>query len=266
MALRFENKVAVVTGSGRGIGAATIRRLASEGAAVVINDLDPEPAEALAKQIREQGGRAAVAIASVAEPAGAEAIIGTAEREFGRLDILVCNAGITRDSVIHRMTDEQWHTILDVHLGGAFNCIRAASHLMRDAARQEQNQGIRQHRKIVVVSSMAGTRGNFGQANYSAAKAGQIGLAKAMAKEWAPFLINVNVLAPGFVDTRLTTEKQPGEALGIPKDQRDAFLQALPFGRPARPEEMAGIITFLCSPDADFVTGHVIEASGGASF
>ena len=170
----------------------------------MINDLDGAPAGETAEVVNATGGNAAVALGSVADPAIAAAIMDKAVSEFGRIDILVNNAGLTRDAMIHRMSDEQYNLVMDVVLRGAFNCIRAVSPFMREAAREEKKQGIAQHRKIVNIASIAGVNGAVGNVNYAAAKAGLIGLTKAIAKEWAGFRVNVNAVAPGIIDTRMT--------------------------------------------------------------
>jgi 3-oxoacyl-[acyl-carrier protein] reductase len=262
------NQVAIVTGSGRGIGRAAVLRLAAAGARVIINDLDAEPAAEVEQAVRAAGGEAAVVLGSVTDPGCSAAMVQTALDRWGRLDILVNNAGITRDAMIHRMTDEQFSLVLDVIVGGAFRCIRAAAPAMRDAARAEQKAGRRVHRKIVNVSSITGLHGAVGNANYAAAKAAILGLTRAVAREWAPFLINCNAVAPGFIDTRMTAARdggaQPG--LGIPAEVRDRILSQMPFGRIGTPEDVAAAIAFLASPDSDFITGQVLEIHGGVEY
>src|SRR5689334_1929839 len=192
MARALEGKVAVVTGAGRGIGRAIVVRLAEAGAKVVINDLDATPASETEQIVKDASGDGAIALGSVADPATAAAIMEKAAATWGRIDILVNNAGLTRDAMIHRMSDEQYNLVMDVVLRGAFNCIRAASPFMRDAAREEKKKGIALHRKIINIASIAGVNGAVGNVNYAAAKAGLIGLTKAIAKEWAGFCVNVN--------------------------------------------------------------------------
>jgi 3-oxoacyl-[acyl-carrier protein] reductase len=267
----LEGKVAVVTGAGRGIGRAIALRLAADGAKIVINDLDSQPATELEKEIKDAGSDAMVATGSVANPASVAAMMEKANAQWGRLDILVNNAGLTRDAMIHRMTDQQYNLVHDVILRGAFNCIRAAAPYMRDPARDEKKKGILQHRKVVNIASIAGVNGAVGNANYAAAKAGLIGLTKAIAKEWASFRINCNAVAPGIIDTRMTAarsaeEMKDPEALGIPSEVRDKVVKQMPMGRIGTPEDVAAVVEFLASPGSDFMTGQVLVIDGGVDF
>jgi 3-oxoacyl-[acyl-carrier protein] reductase len=241
-----------------------VELFSQEGAAVVINDVDEKPARETAEFLKSKGGRAAVCMGSVTKPDDATRLMKTAVDQFGSLDILVNNAGITRDGVIHKMTDEQWNFVLEVCLRGTFNCIRAASPYMRAVAKREKEQGIEKHRKIVNVSSIAGTTGNAGQANYAAAKAGIVGLTKTIAKEWAQFLIHVNAVAPGFIETRLTAAKKEGEEIGIPEEQRMMVMNpiVMPMG-PGKPLDIARAALFFASPLSDYITGQVLTVSGG---
>lgn len=262
-------KVAIITGSGRGIGRAAAELLVAEGAAVVINDLEPAVAEETARAIRDTGGKAAACAGSVTDPEFPGKIVQAAVSEFGKLDILVNNAGYTWDAVVHKMTDEQWYAMIDVHATASFRMIRAATPCFRDVAKEEIARGERTMRKIINVMSIAGTMGNAGQANYSAAKAALGGLTKTIAREWGPFNVNVNAVAFGFVETRLTQDKALGEkfegkvALGIPVDQRQALLNNIPLRRAATPREAAGGILFLASPLSDYVSGHILHVDGG---
>lgn len=264
----LRDRVAIVTGSGRGIGRATVLKLASLGVRVVINDVDEEPAREVEQMVQSQGGQALVALGNVARPEDANAIIQVALQEYGRLDILVNNAGITRDAMIHRMTDEEYDMVMDVVLRGTFNCTRAAAGYFRHAAKQDRERGLRIHRKIVNVTSIAGIHGAVGNANYAAAKAGVIGLTKAAARELAPFLVNVNAVAPGFIDTRLTAarDETASSKFGIPAAVRDRILEQMPFGRAGTPEDVAHAIAFLASPEADFITAQVVQIDGGLEF
>ncbi len=187
---------------------------------------------------------------------------------WGRIDILVNNAGITSDAMIHRMTDEQFSRVTEVIVRGAFNCIRAVAPYMRGAARKEREAGQRVHRKIVNISSIAGLHGAVGNANYATAKAGLIGLTRAVAREWAPYLVNCNAVAPGIIDTRLTAAREDaGEAaFGIPAAVRQQILSQMPFGRIGTPEDVAAAVEFLASPGSDFITGEVLEVDGGVDF
>jgi 3-oxoacyl-[acyl-carrier protein] reductase len=260
-------KIAIVTGSGRGIGRAIALRLAQSGARVVVNDLDQEPAAATESAARDAGGDAVTVLGSVADPKTASALVEAAASRWGGLDILVNNAGITRDAMIHRMTDEQYNLVMDVVVRGAFNCTRAAAPYLRDAGRKDRQTGRSVHRKIVNMSSITGLHGAVGNANYAAAKAAVVGLTKAMSREWAPYLVNCNAVAPGIIDTRMTAardEKNPG--LGIPSEVRQKILEQMPFGRIGTPEDVANAVEFLCSPASDFITGQVIQIDGGMEF
>ena len=266
----LDGKVAIITGSGRGIGRAAALMMVAEGAAVVVNDLDEAPAREVVEEIKRAGGRAVACAGSVTDPAMPDKLVRAAIDNFGALHILVNNAGYTWDGMLHKMTDEQWQAMLDVHVTAAFRLIRAAAPYMRDAAKAEMEAGQRVTRKIVNVMSIAGTMGNAGQANYSAAKAALGGLTKTVAREWGRFNINCNAVAFGFIETRLTDEKEKGEtlmdgkvAIGIPKAQREAFIKTIPLGRAGTPEEAARGILFLVSPWSDYVTGHILHVDGG---
>lgn len=269
----IEGKVAIVTGSGRGIGAATIKLLAQHGARVVVSDLDEQPAQETAVAIRAAGGEAVTRCGDVTHPDFPAALVQKAVETFGGLDILVNNAGFTWDGMLHTMTDQQWEIILGVHLTAPFRLIRAAASVMRERAKVEINDiGQAQPRKIVNVSSISASYGNVGQANYAAAKAGVVGLTRVTAREWGRFNIQANAVAFGWIETRLTADKAQGEtievageqvALGIPQTGLEARKQLIALGRPGTPEEAAGPILFLCSPLANYVTGHVLNVDGG---
>lgn len=264
----LEGKVAVITGSGRGVGRAAAELFAEHGAAVVVNDLDGAPAAEAVAAIEAKGGKAIAVSGSVTEADFPKRIIQEAVQAFGRLDILVNNAGYTWDSLIHKMTDEQFQAMLDVHLIAPFRLIREATPYMRDAAKAEMEQGQQVYRKIVNVSSVAGIMGNVGQANYSSAKAGVVGLTKTIAREWGPFNINCNAVAFGLIDTRLTQSKEKGEsvqgvAVGIPEKIRAMFEQSIPQRRAGTPEEAAQAIFYLASPLSNYVNGQVLNVNGG---
>ena len=270
----LEDRVAIITGSGRGIGQAIAKLFSAEGASVIVNDLDNGPAQETANEIKKLGGKAAACAGNITAPDFPDKLVGAAIKEFGKLDILVNNAGYTWDAVVQNMTDEQWYAMVDVHATAPFRIIRAASPYMRDAAKKEMAEGKRVHRKIVNITSIAGVFGNAGQVNYSAGKAAIIGITKAMAKEWGRFNVNVNVVAYGFIETRLTGEKETGTtikvegkeiAVGVPKASRDALKLMAPLGRAGTPEEAAGPVLFLASPLSDYVTGELIICSGGVS-
>ncbi|MCS6914739.1 MAG: 3-oxoacyl-ACP reductase family protein [Myxococcales bacterium] len=262
----LQDRVAVITGAGRGIGRACALLFVRAGARVVINDIDAEPAAEAARACEaEQPGSAAVSVGSVTDPRYTDELMRTAVERFGKLDILVNNAGVTRDRMCHLLSDEDWHLVLDVNLTGTFHCIRSAAPYLREPAKRELEQfgKVAYNRKIINFFSTAAIRGNPGQINYVAAKMGNVGITRVVAQEWARFGINVNAVAPGFTNTRLTAPKGPGDTLGVPEEQRQAVLQRIPMGRFAEPEDIAGAVLFFASPLSDYITGQTINVSGG---
>jgi 3-oxoacyl-[acyl-carrier protein] reductase len=265
----LDGKSAIVTGSARGIGRATAELLASEGAEVLINDLDGDVAEEASNEI--QGETVAFA-GDLTKEGVPDKLIETAVESFGKLDILVNNAGYTWDGPIHKMADDQFQAMIDIHTVVPFRVLRAAAPHLREPAKKERDEGQEVFRKIVNVSSISGTFGNAGQANYAAGKAGVVGLTKTLAKEWGQFKINVNAVAFGFVETRLTAAKEEGGKieregqeiqLGIPEQMRSLAAAIIPLGRPASPQEAAGPVFFLCSPLSNYVHGQVLNVTGG---
>jgi len=266
----LEGKAAIVTGSARGIGRATAERFAAEGARVLINDIDADAAEAAAGEIDAE---TAVFAGDLTEPGVPDELVAKAVDAFGAVDVVVNNAGYTWDGVVHRMGDEQFQAMLDIHTVVPFRVARALAPHWREAAKQEAADGREVFRKIVNVTSISGTMGNAGQANYSAAKAGVTGLTKTVAKEWGQFKINSNAVAFGFVETRLTQAKEKGETLkaptgeeveiGVPEQMRAMAAMTIPLGRPARPEEAAGPVLFLCSALSNYVHGQILNVTGG---
>lgn len=259
----LEGKVAIITGSGRGIGKAAALMFAEQGASVVVNDLDPEPAEETVKEITDLGRRAVTCAGNIVDEGLPDKLVGAAMDNFGKIDILVNNAGYTWDAVIQKMTDEQWYALIDVHATAPFRLIRAISPYMRDVAKKEIAEGKRVHRKIINVCSLAGVGGNAGQVNYSAGKASLIGVTKAIAKEWGSYNINVNVVCFGHIYTRITGERDEGKTIRIEDKEiavgvSDANVQMLkmlvPLRRGGTPQEAAGPILFLASPLSDYVT------------
>lgn len=267
----LDGKTAIITGSARGIGRATAELLVSHGAQVTINDIDGDIAEQTSKEI--DGETLAIA-GDLTKPGVTDDLVQRAVEHFGKLDILVNNAGYTWDGAVHKMTDEQFQAMLDIHTIVPFRMIRAAAPHMREPAKQERSEGKEVFRKIVNVTSVSGTMGNAGQANYSAAKAGLTGLTKTVAKEWGQFKINVNAVAFGFVETRLTQAKEKGEKvkageggpeveIGIPEQLRQMATMVIPLGRAAQPEEAAGPVLLLASQYANYIHGQVINVTGG---
>jgi 3-oxoacyl-[acyl-carrier protein] reductase len=241
----LEGRVAVITGAGGGIGSAIARRLASSGANIVVNDLDESAAQSVAREVEALGREALVNGGSVADLAAMEAMVQEALERWGTVDIMVNNAGITRDSLLIRMSEEQWDLVIAVHLRGAFCCTKAVTRPM-----MKQRYG-----RVVNVASVVGVMGSPGQANYSAAKGGIIALTKTTARELAGRNITCNAVAPGFIETRMTQELGPAV--------REEYLSRIPLGRPGQPEDVANVIHFLASPDADYITGQVIHIDGG---
>lgn len=269
----LQNKTAIVTGSGRGIGAAAAALYAAHGANVVISDIDPVPAEATAATIHAAGGSALAIPADVTQNESINNLIEQTVSHFGGIDILVNNAGYTWDGMAHKLNADQWDAMLAVHLTAPFRIIQAAVPYMREAAKAEMAaNGQASARKIINVSSTSGTRGNVGQANYAAGKAGIIGLTKTLAKEWGPFNIQVNAVAFGLIDTRLTQASEQGETterdgqeikLGIPTQTREMAKFIIPMGRSGTVDDAAGPLLFFASALADYVSGQVLEVTGG---
>lgn len=275
MPFDLNGKVALVTGAGRGIGRAIAAKLAACGAAVMVNDLDAAPAGETEGAIRAAGGRAASLAGSVTQPDFPRRLVDTTLRQLGGLDIIVNNAGYTWDNVIQKMSDEQFQAMLDVHLVAPFRVLRAAAGHIRERAKQEAAEGRRVMRKVVNITSIAGTDGNAGQAGYSSGKAGVIGLTKTMAKEWGRYNINVNAVGFGLIETRLTQPLGPQAtidiqghriAVGVQPKALEAIKAVCPLGRAGTAEEAAGAVLFFCSPLSDYVTGEVLICGGGMHF
>ena len=265
----LEGKAAIVTGSARGIGRATAELLSMHGARVLINDLDGDVAEQVADEI---DGETAVFTGDLTVDGAPDELVQEAVRSFGRLDIVVNNAGYTWDGMAHKMGDEQFRAMLEIHTVVPFTVLRAAAPYLRDAGKRDRDEGREVFRKVVNVTSISGTQGNVGQANYSTAKAGLVGLTKTLAREWGPFKVNVNAVAFGFIDTRLTASAEDGATiqragheikLGIPPQMRELAGTIIPLGRPGTAQEAAGAIFFLCSPWSNFVHGQVLTVNGG---
>jgi 3-oxoacyl-[acyl-carrier protein] reductase len=266
----LDGKAAIVTGSARGIGRATAELFIQEGAKVLINDIDGDVAEQAAGEIE---GETAVFAGDLTEPGVPDELVAKAVEAFGEVDIIVNNAGYTWDGVVHRMSDEQFQAMLDIHTIVPFRVVRAIAPHWREAAKAEKAEGVERFRKIVNISSISGTMGNAGQVNYSAAKAGVVGFTKTLAKEWGGFKINCNAVAFGFIETRLTQAKEKGEQLetatgekvdlGIPEQMRAMASAIIPLGRPAQPEEAAAPVLFLSSGLSNYVHGQCLNVTGG---
>lgn len=272
MSKKLEGKVALITGSGRGIGRAIALKLASEGARIVVNDLDDAPGLEVVQAIRDAGGEAVACNGSVTAPDFAERFIGTAVSEFKGLDIIVNNAGYTWDNVVQKMTDEQWYAMMDVHLTAPFRILRAAQPVIRALGKQEKEAGQTVVRKVVNISSVAGLFGNAGQTNYSTAKAGITGMTQTLAKEWGRMNVTVNCVAYGFIKTRLTVSAESESTanidgreikVGVNPDLMAAMERMIPLGRGGSPEEAAGAVYLLCIPESDYISGQTLMCSGG---
>ena len=265
----LDDKVAIVTGSARGIGRATAELLSEQGAKVVVNDLDADVAQETADAI---AGETAVFGGDLTASGAPDQLVQTAIDAWGRIDIIVNNAGYTLDGPIHKLSDDWFQKMLDIHIVVPFRVIRAAAPHLREPAKAERERGEEVFRKIVNVSSTSGMMGNAGQANYAAGKAGVVGMTKTLAKEWGQFKVNCNAIAFGFIETRLTASKDESNTmevggekvqLGIPDQLRGMAQMLIPLGRPGTPEEAAGGVFFLCSPWSNYVHGQVLNVTGG---
>jgi 3-oxoacyl-[acyl-carrier protein] reductase len=265
----LDEKVAVVTGSARGIGRATAELLAEQGARVLVNDLDGDVAEQAASEI---DGETIAFDGDLTHPDVPDEMIKRVVDEWGRLDIVVNNAGYTWDGPIHKMSDDQFQAMIDIHNVVPFRVLRAAAPHLREPAKKEREEGREVFRKVVNISSVSGTMGNAGQANYASGKAGVVGLTRTLAKEWGQFKINVNAVAFGYIETRLTASKEESNVitkdgkdiqLGIPEQLRAMAPMMIPLGRPGTPAEAAGGVFFLCSPWSNYVHGQVLNVNGG---
>jgi len=272
--LPLADRVALISGSGRGIGREIALKLASAGASVVVNDLDQDFAENTVAEITAAGGSAVSCVGSVTDRDFADKFVNTAVENFGGLHIIVNNAGYTWDNVVQKMTDQQWDDLLDVHLKAPFRILRATQPVISAAVKAERAAGSpRITRKVVNISSIAGTSGNVGQANYSSAKAGVIGLTKALSKEWGRYDVTVNCVAFGLIRTRLTAAPAGGGAsidvagreikVGVNPELLARLEQNIPLGRAGTPAEAAGAAYLFCIPESDYVSGQVLICGGG---
>ena len=276
MNIHLANKAALVTGAGRGIGLAIARMLAESGASVLLVDID-EPALAEAKAGLSLNGAKVQTLAGDLTAGGfAEAAVAKLAAEFGSIDIVVNNAGYTWDSVIQKTTDEQFQSMLDIHIVAPFRLLRAASGWIRDAAKKETEAGTIVMRKVVNITSISGLDGNPGQAGYSSGKAAVVGLTKTMAKEWGRYNVNVNAVGFGLIDTRLTRPMEEAESniaigdrqvrVGMQTQVREQATKMIPLGRVGTADDAAKAVFFFCSPLSDYVTGEVLVCSGGMHF
>lgn len=269
----LKDKVALVSGSGRGIGRAIALKLARHGAKVVVNDLDDEPGRAVAEEIKAAGGEAIAVNGSVTDQGFPDRFVGAAMQTFGGLDIIVNNAGYTWDSTIQKMTDEQFQAMLDVHLVAPFRILRAVAEPIRVLAKQDAEAGREVFRKVVNISSIAGLYGNAGQVSYSAAKASIIGLTRTLCKEWGRYRVNVNCVAFGLIKTRLTQPIEANQAtidvagraikVGVQPQLLSTFEKMIPLGRGGTPEEAADAVYLFCTPESNYISGQVVVCGGG---
>lgn len=270
----LDGKVCIVTGAGRGIAKETALWFAKEGGRVVIGELDADPAAETVEEIRKLGGQAVSVVGDITASGVPESLVKTAVDTYGGLDVIVNTAGYTWDSMIQNMTDKQWEAILAIHLTAPFKILRAAAPIIRDKVKAEDAAGQRVMRKVINISSIAGTQGNVGQSNYSAGKAGIMGLTKTLAKEWGRYHVNVNCVAYGAIETRMIQAKPKGEeafierdgqkiAIGILPERKAVLNQVIPLGRPGTPDEAARVILFFASSLSDYVSGQTLLVGGG---
>ncbi|WP_326829942.1 SDR family oxidoreductase [Streptosporangium sp. NBC_01810] len=272
----IQDRVALVTGAGQGIGRAIALKLAAEGARVVVNDIDAEAAHETVEAVAKTGAAGVAVVGSVTEEGFAGRFVDTAMQRFGGLDIIVNNAGYTWDAVIQRMTDEQWEAMLAVHVTAPFKILRAAQPLISRMHKAEREAGGRRTRKVVNISSISGLDGNPGQANYSSAKAAVVGLTKTLSKEWGRYDVTVNAVAFGYIQTRLTQARSVADGhisveghdirVGMTDDRVSMLEEAIPMGRAGTPEEAAGAVYLFCSPESDYVSGETLVCGGGYHF
>ncbi|WP_412550997.1 SDR family NAD(P)-dependent oxidoreductase [Shimia sp. MIT910701] len=269
---KLTGKTAYITGAGNGIGRAVALKLASEGANIVLNDLEEAPAQAVVEEITAAGGNAIAVVGSVTENGFAERFIGAGVQKWNAIDIIVNNAGYTWDSLIGHMTDDQFDAMMDVHVKAPFQILRAASGFIKGHAKQEAEEDREVFRKVVNISSIAGTGGNVGQANYSSAKSAVLGLTKSLAKEWGRYKVNVNCVAFGYIETRLTQATDDKKSItvdgntvgiGIPTKVAGGFAAMVPLGRPGTPEEAADGVYLMCCPESNYVSAQVLTVGGG---
>ena len=270
---KLEGKVALVTGAGRGIGRAIAMKLASEGAHVVLNDIDAEPANETVAAIEADGGKAVAVPGDVTTDDFAATFVKTALDSFGGIDIIVNNAGYSWDTVIQKTTDEQFDAMMDIHVKAPFKVLRAAADPIRAMAKKEAEEGRKVHRKVVNISSIGGLFGNAGQIGYASGKTALIGMTKTLAKEWGRYAVNVNCVAFGLIETRMTEAFEDGPktvqigerqvTAGVPPEFLGFINKMIPLGRPGSPEDAANAVYLFCIPESDYISGEVVLAAGG---
>lgn len=270
---KLDGKTALITGSGRGIGQAIALKLAEDGARIVVNDLDPQPADETVARIEASGGAAIAVPGDVTQPGFAERYVAAAVEAYGGIDIIVNNAGYPWDAVVQKMSDDQFQAMLDVHLTAPFRVLRAAAEPIRVAAKAEAEAGRTVVRKVVNISSIAGLFGNPGQSGYASGKAGVVGLTQTLAKEWGRYNVTVNCVAFGLIETRITRPKGSGDetaqigdreiAMGVQPAVLETIRQMIPLGRAGTPEDAANAVYLFCIPESDYISGETLLASGG---
>jgi 3-oxoacyl-[acyl-carrier protein] reductase len=270
---KLDGRTALVSGSGRGIGRSIALKLASEGAQVVVNDIDAEPADEVVAAVEAAGGAAVACVGDVTAPDFGDRFVAAAVDSFGGVDIIVNNAGYTWDNVVQKMSDEQWYAMMDVHTTAPFRILRAAAGPIREAAKREKDAGEMVYRKVVNISSIAGLYGNAGQMGYSAGKAALIGMTRTMAKEWGRYNVNVNCVAFGLIETRLTQPLSGEDAtiqmgnkeinVGVQSHLLAMLNQVIPLGRAGTPQEAADAVYLFCSPESNYISGQILVAGGG---
>lgn len=276
MQISLEGKAALITGSGRGIGRAIAQKLAAAGASVMLADVDEAALRESQDAIRTAGGKAEFLAGDLTRESFPDQLVQKTVDHLGSLDVIVNNAGYTWDSVIQKTTDEQFQSMLDIHVIAPFRILRAASNWIRIAAKREAQEQQVVMRKVVNITSISGTDGNPGQAGYSSGKAAVVGLTKTLAKEWGRYNVNVNAVGFGLIDTRLIQARTDGDTsievggktinVGMQKDVRDATIEKIPLGRLGTVEDAANAVFFFCSPLSDYVTGEVLICGGGVHF
>jgi len=272
MSDKLSGKVALVSGSGRGIGREVAHKLASEGASVVVNDLDADRANQVVTEMLARGSKAIACVGSVTDEGFGERFVKTAVDTFGGLDIIINNAGYTWDNVIQKTDDDQWYAMIDVHMTAPYRILKAAQPYIKKLHSRDKETGLDVFRKVVNISSVSGINGNAGQLAYAAAKAGVVGMTKTLCKEWGRYNVNVNTVAFGFIETRLTAAISDDSVInvegrdikvGISEQVLQMVDTLIPLGRPGTPEEAAGAVYLFCIPESNYISGQTVVVGGG---